>query len=172
MEKERLFVTADVHGSLGTWMAIKALMEPTDKLVVAGDLFDTRYGNYSNADFHPRSIRHGVSSMEDRLYYVYGNCDVEGFFPGYGPDLSFTALEKKIFLHHGHQKTNPPLDADIIIQGHTHVWELEKQGEQIHLNPGSMIRPRTKTPTYAIIYPGRIDIVELKTGQPISSLAF
>ena len=108
--------------------------------------------------------------MEDRLYYVYGNCDVEGFFPGHGPSLSFSALGKQIFLHHGHNKGPLPRTAEIIIQGHTHVWELEKRNGQIHLNPGSMIRPRNKVPTYGLIHPQGIEILELKTGRVISSL--
>ncbi|MCP4673588.1 MAG: YfcE family phosphodiesterase, partial [Desulfobacula sp.] len=117
----RMFVTADIHGSLNTWMTIKELMEPSDCLVIAGDLFDTRYGNYSHTDFQPDFIKQGIQNISQKFYYVYGNCDLPSFFPGYGSTLEFKALNKKIFLHHGHGNSIIPDDIDIIIYGHTHL---------------------------------------------------
>jgi len=46
----KLIVTADIHGSYSSWLTIKALLGSNDKLVIAGDLFDTKYGNFSNAE--------------------------------------------------------------------------------------------------------------------------
>ena len=62
----KLIVTADVHGSFGSWLTLKQLMKPGDKLVIAGDLFDTRYGNYSNPDFQPEGQQLAQIILERR----------------------------------------------------------------------------------------------------------
>lgn len=167
----RLFVTADIHGSLDTWMTIKALMKPSDCLVIAGDLFDTRYGNYSHTDFQPEFIREDIQKLSQKVYYVYGNCDVPSFFPGYGSTLGFTRFEKTIFLHHGHGTPPIPENTDIIISGHTHCCFLEKKGSRIFMNPGSLTNPRNRVYTYGIIDKFKAEIWDLKTGDSIGAIA-
>ncbi len=166
----RLFVTADIHGSLNTWMTIKELMEPGDSLVIAGDLFDTRYGNYSHTDFQPEFVKNEIQNISQKIYYVYGNCDVPSFFPGYGATMGFKALNKKLFLHHGHGNNTIPNDADIIIQGHTHLCFLGKRENQIFMNPGTMTNPRNNLYTYGIIDKFQARILDLKTGNPLSAI--
>ena len=166
----RLFVTADVHGSLNTWMTVRELMEPSDRLVIAGDLFDTRYGNYSYTDFQPEFIKDKIQNLSERLYYVHGNCDLPSFSPEYGPELSFTAFGKKIFLHHGHKKPIVPDDTDIIISGHTHIFFLGKKENRIFMNPGTLTNPRNNRYTYGIIDQFQAKILDLTTGTPIASI--
>jgi putative phosphoesterase len=166
----RLFVTADIHGSLNTWMTIEALMKPSDCLVIAGDLFGTRYGNYSHTDFQPDFIREAIQKRSP-IYYVYGNCDVPSFFPGYGSTLGFTKFEKNIFLHHGHGTPPIPENTDIIISGHTHCCFLEKKGSRIFMNPGSLTSPRNKVHTYGIIDKFKAEIWDLKTGDSLGAIA-
>ena len=166
----RLFVTADIHGSLNTWMTIKELMEPSDCLVIAGDLFDTRYGNYSHTDFQPDFIKQGIQNISQKFYYVYGNCDLPSFFPGYGSTLEFKALNKNFFLHHGHGNNIIPDDTDIIIHGHTHLCSLEKKEKQIFLNPGTITNPRNNLYTYGIVDKFQARILDLKTGDCLSAI--
>ncbi len=166
----RLLITADLHGSLNAWLTITALLKENDSLVVAGDLFDTRYGSYGNPDFAPDQIKTAVNELNTPLYYVYGNCDVTAFFPGKTHDLDFQYIGKKIFVHHGHQGVPRDCRADIIIQGHTHVCALEQKGKQIFLNPGSITHPRNSLPSYGIIEGNLAQIMELKTGKPLISL--
>ncbi len=165
---KRLFITADIHGSLNTWMTIKRLMEPGDSLVIAGDLFDTRYGNYSHTDFQPDFIKQEILNISQKFYYVYGNCDLPLFFPGYGSTLEFKAFNRKLYLHHGHTNIPVPDDIDIIIQGHTHLCSLEKKESQIFMNPGTITNPRNKLYTYGIIDNFQARILDLKTGDPLS----
>jgi len=170
LQQMKFLVTADIHGSLSTWLTIRALMAPRDVLVIAGDLFDTRYGHFSHPDFDPEAIRQDLSGIRHKFYYVYGNCDVPAFFPGYDHSLLFTAENKKIFLHHGHHRGRISSDTDIIIQGHTHVWSLEEQQGKIFLNPGSITRPKKGAATYGIIDDRSVCIMDLQTGSPIASL--
>ncbi len=167
---KRLFLTADVHGSLSTWLTIRALAEPHDSLVIAGDLYDTRYGSFSHPDFRPESIKEDIKALGPDLFYVYGNCDEPSFCPGHDHFLEFTALARKIFLHHGHLRPVIPPDADIVVQGHTHAWDLTRKEGKIFINPGSMACPRKGGPTYAIMDANKICIKELKTGQILAGL--
>jgi putative phosphoesterase len=166
----KLLITADVHGSLNTWRAILALLQPADTLVVAGDLFDTRYGNPAHPDFVPEFIRQEISGLGHPCYYVYGNCDVPSFCPGHTPTLEFTAFSRKIFLHHGHACPAIPRDTDIVIQGHTHRHALEKKGQTIFINPGSLTRPKDRKATYGIMEQHQIAIMDFKTQTPLKTL--
>lgn len=163
----RLFVTADIHGSYSTWNTVKQLMEPQDCLVIAGDLFDTRYGNDSLADFLPELIKQEIQTIPQTVYYVYGNCDLPLFFPGHEPSLGFKAFGKNIFLHHGHMSPDLSEESDIIIQGHTHVCLLEQRHTRIYMNPGTLTNPRNQLYTYGIIEPHQVRIMDLNTGEPL-----
>lgn len=166
----KLFITADVHGSLNTWLTIQALMQKKDILVVAGDLFDTRYGNPCHPDFHPEAIRRDLGALDRQVYYVYGNCDDPSFFPGHDHTLTFFAGGRTVFLHHGAPRVEIPAGTDIIIQGHTHTWSLEEQDRQIHMNPGSMARPRKGPPTFGILDDRHVSIRSLETGSSLKTI--
>lgn len=166
----KFLITADIHGSINTWLTLKALMGDKDVMVIAGDLFDTRYGHFGHPDFDPEAIRQDLSTTRRTVYYVYGNCDIPSFFPGHDHSLTFTAENQKIFLHHGHHPGRIPSDAQIIIQGHTHIWALEKQQNRIFMNPGSITRPKKGEPTYGIMDDRSVCIMDLRTGTPIAAM--
>jgi len=168
----RLFIFSDLHGSLSGWLTIQAIMGQDDGLAVAGDLFDTRYGRYGNPDFHPEQIRSDLKTFDSPFFYVYGNCDVPSFFSGYDPQQTFTAFGKTIFMHHGHRPVPADCRADIIIQGHTHLCELERQTEKIRLNPGSIALPRNSLPAYGVIDAAGVHLITLSTGKPLKSILF
>lgn len=172
MNMKRLLVFADLHGYLPAWLTVKALAGPGDAVAIAGDLFDTRYGNYNEPDFAPDQIRSMIADLDFKLFYIYGNCDVEGFCKGFSHELSFQAFNKTIFMHHGHQDTlRIPQGTDIIIQGHTHLPHLERTQNCIHLNPGSIALPRNNTPTFAVIDSNSVSLIAL-SGKKLASLNF
>jgi len=169
---KRLLVFSDLHGYLPAWLTVKALAGPGDAVAIAGDLFDTRYGNYNEPDFAPDQIRSMIADLDFKLFYIYGNCDVEGFCKGFSHELSFQAFNKTIFMHHGHQDTlRIPQGTEIIIQGHTHLPHLEKIQNCIHLNPGSIALPRNNTPTFAVIDSNSVSLIAL-SGKKLASLNF
>ena len=169
----RLLITADVHGSYGTWMTLKSLLEPKDTLVVAGDLFDTRYGQWGSPDFQPHRLREELMQMKNPVHYVYGNCDDPSFYPGQSHALGFLFMDLNIFLHHGHRPLPAISDqANLIIQGHTHLSSLEKRQDTIFFNPGSLTCPRNGLYTYGIVDDSRqIQLINLKTGDTLTSLS-
>ena len=171
----RLIVTADVHGSYSTWQLLKSLLKETDTLVVAGDLFGTRYGRPS-PDFQPEEIKNDIAALGNRFLYVYGNCDVPSFCPGYSYDLEFSHMGLKILLIHGHAPA-PALPSNashgashasfMVIQGHTHIPKLIRTDTFIHFNPGSLTAPRINAYTYGIIENNRAIIMDLKKNNPL-----
>ncbi len=168
---KRLLITGDIHGNFSAWLTIRALMAPEDGLVVAGDLFDTRYGgSFSDPDYSPESIKKAVSDLDLPFYYVYGNCDEPWFCPGYDDQLEFTAAGRCFFLHHGHAIPRIPDNAQIIVQGHTHSSWLTRKDGRIFLNPGSIARPRDRVASYAIADQTGVRLIELKTGKTLACL--
>ena len=166
----RLIVTADVHGSFSTWVLVKELMAEEDFLAIAGDLFDTKFGNRLDADFQPETILDDLASVNDRMFFVYGNCDTERFLPDYSWHLEFNMFDRNFLLCHGHRfpaeiQTTP----DVVISGHTHSAKLEKVDGVVHMNPGSLKRPRNRMYTYGIIENKIAKIVDIKSGDVLSS---
>ncbi|WP_321492297.1 YfcE family phosphodiesterase [uncultured Desulfobacter sp.] len=168
---KRLLVFSDLHGSLSAWLAVQALTCPGDAVAIAGDLFDTRFGNYGEPDFAPDQIRSSMGNLDFKFFYIYGNCDVEGFYKGFSHELQFKAFNKTIFMHHGHKSNPIPQGTDIIIQGHTHLPQLEKIQNCIHLNPGSIALPRNKTATFAVIDSNGVSLMSL-SGNKLASMDF
>lgn len=164
---KKLIVTADLHGSYSSWLTLKNLLGPLDELVIAGDLFDTKYGNFTHIDFQPESIKKDLNNFNHRFYYVYGNCDSISFFPGFETFLEFSCFNKKFFLSHGHRSCKYSSNIDIIIQGHTHLCFLEKRDGQIFMNPGSITCPRNGIYTYGVIENNCVSLIELKTGNKL-----
>nr|NJM04079.1 YfcE family phosphodiesterase [Desulfobacula sp.] len=163
----KLIVTADLHGSYPSWLTVKALLAPGDGLVIAGDLFDTRFGDFSNPDFQPDAIKEELIRLEHPFYYVHGNCDNPLFFPGASAEMIFTTLGKTFHLSHGHRPLPVPDHADMIIRGHTHCYALDEKGSRIFMNPGSLTSPRNGKFTYGLIEETSAAIVDLKTGKKL-----
>ena len=168
----RLIITADVHGSYSTWLTLESLMTPQDGLVIAGDLFDTKYGHHSNPDFQPEQIRERLRTFPYPVHYVYGNCDDPAFYPGQSHSLDFQFQGLKIHMHHGHQGTATiPADTDLVIQGHTHLCLMERQHNTLFFNPGSLSCPRNGLYSYGKVEQEQIQLMDLKTGTALSTLS-
>ncbi len=166
----KLIVTSDIHGSYGSWLTILSLINKGDALAIAGDLFDTKYGNYANTDFKPESIKKELNLFKNPFYFVYGNCDLQSFYPGFDKYLQFEYESIKIFLYHGHMASDFDLDTKIIIQGHTHLCSLTKKKNQIFLNPGSISCPRNGMYTYGVIEKNWTHLIDLQSGKKLISI--
>ena len=164
----KLIVTADIHGSYSSWLTISL----NDGLVIAGDLFDTKYGRFSNSDFQPDSIKNDLKEFNHDLYYVYGNCDVPSFFPGYSEKMIFSAFNRQVFLHHGHRPRNDHRTSDIIIQGHTHHYSVLKKEGRIFMNPGSITSSKSGISTYGMIDNASVSIIDIETGNRLISMPY
>jgi len=166
----KLIITSDIHGSYRAWLTILNLMNKGDSLAIAGDLFDTKYGNYANTDFKPESIKKELNLFQNPYYFVYGNCDTQSFLPGFKNHLQFEYESIKIFLYHGHMAPDFDLDTKVIIQGHTHLCSLTNKRNKIFMNPGSISCPRNGLYTYGAIEKGCAHLIELQSGNKLISI--
>ncbi|EGO65421.1 metallophosphoesterase [Acetonema longum] len=90
---------------------------------------------------------------------VAGNCDGSAQVR---PDEFMNALDKKIWLTHGHRyKVKQNQDeliwwagqygVDIVVYGHTHVADILRQDQVLAFNPGSVAFPRVGSPSFGLI---------------------
>ncbi|SFD58841.1 hypothetical protein SAMN05216238_102311 [Lentibacillus persicus] len=123
----------------------------------------TVINNRHNADY---KIHCGDSELEmddpvlDGFIKVAGNCDTDARFPN---EQVNTIENLTFFTAHGHLhqvKTNPLTiayraeeeHAQVVCFGHTHTAGAEKIGNQLLLNPGSVLLPRGRTEkTYIVM---------------------
>ncbi|WP_010532470.1 metallophosphoesterase [Lentibacillus jeotgali] len=101
---------------------------------------------------------------------VSGNCDADARFP---EEQVSTIEDITFFIAHGHLhqvKTNPLAiayraeenQAQVVCFGHTHIAGAEKIGNQLMINPGSVLLPRTRPEkTYAVMEWETLDEIEV-----------
>ena len=164
---------SDIHGSIENLKKVieKFKEEDAEKLLILGD-FSSYY--YSSTDFEIAEI---LNNMAGAIIAVKGNCDnlhideLFNFGLGYIKTIDVNGI--KVTLTHGHiyNRNNLPENCgQIFLSGHTHVSMIEKNGDKIFANPGSISKPRGGTKKSYIII--NEDNIELKTldGEIIKNL--
>jgi putative phosphoesterase len=136
---------SDIHGSIDKFEKVLEAFERegADKLVLLGDTSssDSNSDNWLIAD--------ALNKIKSKVEIIRGNCDRYEFeelleFEIYDIDNLYIN-GKFVTITHGHYYNMYELPincGEIFIQGHTHVPVLEKRGEKIVANPGSVSRPR------------------------------
>ncbi len=169
----KVMCISDIHGSIENLKRVIEILreENAEKLLILGD-FSSYY--HSSSDFEVAEI---LNNMAGSIIAVKGNCDnsyVDDLFHfglGYLKTIEVNGI--KVTLTHGHiyNRNNLPENCgDIFLSGHTHVGMIEKIGDRIIANPGSISKPRGGTKkSYLIIDEEKI---ELKTlgGELIKSV--
>lgn len=97
--------------------------------------------------------------MADKIIAVRGNCDSEVdqmllHFPIMADYALLVDEGKRLLLTHGHifNTENPPMAAEAIFCGHTHLWKLERIGQMAVCNTGSPTFPKGGNPPSLAIY--------------------
>ena len=171
----KLIIASDIHGGAECCKALllAAEREGADKLLLLGDILYHGPRNDLPADYAPKKVIEMLNGVKDKLICVRGNCDAEvdqmvlDF-----PIMSDTAIvydgesDLTLFMSHGHKFSPdnlPPLTAKtVFLYGHTHVKKIEKVGETVCLNPGSVTLPKMDNPkTYATYERGKFEIKTL-----------
>lgn len=150
----KVMCISDIHGNIECLN--KALEryreENAEKLLILGD-FSGYY--FSSSDFEVAEI---LNNMAGSIIAVKGNCDstqtdeLFNFGLGYLKTIDINGI--KVTLTHGHiyNRNNLPENCGkIFLSGHTHVGMIEKIGERIIANPGSISKPRGGTKKSYII---------------------
>lgn len=164
----KIMCISDIHGSKENLKkAIERYhQEDAEKLLILGD-FSSYY--HSSSDFEIAEI---LNNMAGNIVAVKGNCDNSSidnllhFGLGYLKTIDINGI--KVTLTHGHiyNKNNLPENCgSIFLFGHTHVGMIEKIGERIIANPGSISKPRGGSKkSYLTIDEEKIELKTLEGG--------
>ena len=162
----KLMFASDLHGSL---FFCEKLMceykkEKPDKLILLGDLLYHGPRNNLTKNYDTQKVAELLNSIKNNIICVQGNCDAEVDqavlnFEIRADYINMYLENRLIFLTHGHiyNKNHLPFlnSGDIIIHGHTHVPTIEKIGEIIYINPGSVSLPRNNSQNSFMLYYNR-----------------
>ena len=154
-------ILSDIHGSLPRLRQVMDFYESNgyDMLVILGDIL-----NYGPRNGVPEGLdAPGIAALlnmhTDHIVAIRGNCDSEVDqmlldFPCMGDYAMLVVEGKRIFLTHGHRFNdgNLPKGIDAFFHGHTHLHKLERAGDVLVLNTGSITFPKNgNEPTFATI---------------------
>ena len=152
----KYLVISDIHGGVLGAGLISSLYDSVDKILILGDILYHGPRNDLPEDYAPKSVISILNPLKDKIIAIKGNCEAE---------VDQMVLDFKIedyvdmdingynaHLEHGHHIDLYHGNANLILQGHTHIPVLEKINDVIYLNPGSITIPKGGNPkTYAII---------------------
>lgn len=170
----KVMFASDIHGS--AYFCEKMLeryrKEQAERLWLLGDILYHGPRNDLPKEYEPKKVIAMLNEIKDEICAVRGNCDTEVDqmvleFPILADYSLFCEEKLRIYATHGHvyhEQHMPPLMAgDVLIHGHTHIYQAKKVGEYTILNPGSVSIPKGGNPnSYGILENGVFYIKDLE----------
>ena len=158
----KLLIASDIHGSLKycNKLVEQYKKENCEKLILLGDVLYHGPRNDLPEEYNPKGVIALLNSMSDEILTVRGNCEaeVDDMVLDFNVLAEYALLYIKnrlVFLTHGHKFNLDKLPklkkGDILFNGHTHVSKIEKVGDILYVNPGSVSIPKENTPRGYII---------------------
>jgi putative phosphoesterase len=125
----KIGILSDTHGVLKDTFLDE--LQSCDYLLHAGDIGSLK-------------CYETLKDLHVPLYIIKGNCD-KGEWTKYLPKTLAAPIGGKIFylIHKKSDLPYPQPEADFIITGHTHHYEVSKRGTTTFINPGSAGRNRS-----------------------------
>ena len=177
----RYFIISDIHGS--SFYLNKALelfkSGEYDYLVILGDILYHGPRNHIPEGYNPQEVVSLLNPLSQQIIACRGNCEAEVdqmllSFPCLSDYALIVDGDTSLFATHGHLFTADKFPKgpgkSIFLSGHTHLWLLEKQGDIVVCNPGSITLPKENRPhTYATYENGLLTIKDFE-GQTLKSL--
>lgn len=159
----RILFASDIHGSeYYTRKLIDKYRELScDKMILLGDVLYHGPRNDLPKGYNPKEVIKLLNAMCDEILCVRGNCEAEVDqmvldFSCMSNSLVMFEKERMFFVTHGHlfNCENPPKlkRGDILIHGHTHIYAIEKLGNNMYINPGSVALPKENNPPSFMLY--------------------
>ncbi len=187
----KIGVMSDTHGYFPrVQLAMEKFFADADLILHAGDVCYHGINNphYSVEDgYNPKALALFINASKIPFVIARGNGDSEVDqlvleTPVLIPYAHVFTNGKRIVVNHGHllpsdadkDKMAKTFRADIFITGHIHKPVLEKRGETIFLNPGTVSPYLTNQPdkktSVALITDDKIQIFDLDSGEVLMSL--
>lgn len=188
----KIGVISDTHGYVErVALAMEKFFADADLILHAGDVLyhGPNNPNYKGDDYNPKALANLINASKIPFVIARGNGDSEVDqlvlqVPIQAPYAYAFAGGKRIVVNHGHllptdadkDSTAAALHADIFITGHIHTTVLERRGNTIFLNPGTvspyLSNRADKRTSIALITDDKIQIFDLDTGDELASLNF
>ena len=167
----KYLVFSDLHGSAQGLVLLRdaVIRENPDIILCLGDIL---YGAY---DGDINACSEYLLSVSSRLIAVRGNCD----WSYDQARIGFALPEERVLKAFGHTLylQHTPFwrsfkAGDIAISGHTHVKTLFEENGVIHLNPGSIGKPRDGSHSYATIDENGTHLIDAENGETLEEIRF
>lgn len=168
----KYLIVSDIHGSLPALKKVLTFYENNrcDMLCLLGDILNYGPRNTIPEGIDPQGIAKRLNDMAENIVAVRGNCESEVDqmlldFPVMSDYMMIIDSGKRLFLTHGHiynEEKQPKVKTDFFFYGHTHLWKLEKEGNKIICNTGSVTFPKGgNVPTFAVYENGQVSLFQL-----------
>ncbi len=178
----KLLIASDIHGNANAMRQLEERIGEfsPDKLVLLGDLLYHGPRNDLPNGYAPKEVIPLLNVHKNRIVSVRGNCEAEVDqmvleFPCM-QDCTWVETDGyRFFATHGHLLNQPERlpdhsAANVIMSGHTHIKQLEKLGNQVHLNPGSIGIPKDGCSSYATYSHGTFKLHALEDARVLAEL--
>lgn len=167
----KFLIASDVHGSAYYAEKLISIMEKegAEKLVLLGDIYNHGPRNPFPEEYNPGKVATLLNAITDKLIVVKGNCDSEvdkmiSEFD-FNENTVIVSGGKTAFLTHGHvynKDQMPKTSYSAVIYGHFHTGFIEKKGETVVANAGSVSLPKGGTPSsYMILEEGTLTLFDI-----------
>lgn len=173
----KYLLVSDIHGSLPRLHRALEFYhaQRCDMMLLMGDIINYGPRNGIPEGIDAPGIVKTLNAMADNIVAVRGNCDAEVDqmlldFPMLSDYTLLIDEGRKVLLTHGHvygKDHLPKGHFDTVITGHTHLWELQDNGEgTLFCNTGSITFPKGgNPPTLGIMEHGTITMYTLDGKQ-------
>lgn len=181
----KIGVLSDSHGYVDrVALAMEKFFYDAEVILHAGDVLyhGPNNPNYKGDDYNPKALANLINASKIPFVIARGNGDSEVDqlvleVPVLSEYAHAFANGKRIVVNHGHKlPTNDEKDkiakqfrADIFITGHIHTTILEKRGDTIFLNPGTvspyLSNRADKKTSVSVIDEEKIQIFDLDSGE-------
>ena len=176
----KFIIASDLHGSAYYARKIADIFaaEGGDTLVLLGDVYNHGPRNPLPKDYAPMEVAAVLNGLKDRLLVVKGNCDsqVDTLISEFDfiEDACIISGGKSVFLTHGHvynKDAKPKTCFDAVIYGHFHTGFIEKIGDTVFANAGSLSLPKGGTPSSYVVLEDGVMTLKDEFGAVIAECA-
>ena len=169
----KLLIASDIHGNFLNMKKVIQDNSDFDYLVLLGDILE----GPSTFGYDKEKLANFLNIYKNKIIAVRGNCDYDISLLEFNINKNYLTIpfdNKIFFLTHGHyyNKYNmPDIEYDIFLSGHTHVAKMEKEGNKLFLNPGSLSLPRSGNKSYMIYQDGIFYLKDLDKNEIIKKVS-
>lgn len=149
----KIGIMSDSHGNVSAFREAMEILKDVQIILHSGDILAPGPKNPILDGYNPPNLSDEINKSEIPFIFAKGNCDsdVDDMlinFPVQSP-YAFVVIDGiRILVEHGHRHNDEGrieiakrMKIDIVISGHTHIPKLERAGNILLVNPGSISIP-------------------------------